>query len=70
MDEEEKGDKQDAIADDGALCTAPDPTGFFPDLEDTGACSVAVAVRVRPLVGKELASGSKKVCISPPLEPN
>jgi len=31
-----------------------------------------VAIRVRPLVGRELSSGNKKVCISAPVipEPN
>ena len=30
------------------------------------ACSVAVAVRVRPLVGSELSEGTRKLCISQP----
>jgi hypothetical protein len=37
--------------------TAPNPDGFFPDLRDENACSVSVAVRVRPFVGRELAGG-------------
>ena len=45
--------------------TAPNPDGFFADLND-GACSVSVAVRVRPLVGKELSEGARKECVFPP----
>ena len=39
------------------VTTASNPDGFFPDLTDENACSVAVAVRVRPLVGRELTGG-------------
>ena len=64
-----KGDQPDDQANDGgAAGTAIDAAGFFPVLEGSDACSVAVAVRVRPLVGRELATGSRKVCISAPLE--
>ena len=53
--------------------TAVNPDGFFADLTDSvslilsdnfqDACSVAVAVRVRPLVGRELTEGNRKECI-------
>ena len=41
-------------------------------LDNSEACAVSVAVRVRPLVGRELSSGNEKVCISSPVipEPN
>ena len=38
------------------------PNGFFADTSDADACSVAVAVRIRPLIGRELRQGSK-ICI-------
>lgn len=45
------------------VTTASNPDGFFPDLTDENACSVAVAVRVRPLVGRELTGGQQKECV-------
>ena len=42
------------------------PYGFFPELNNSDACSVAVAVRVRPLVGRELTEGNRKLCINAP----
>ena len=39
--------------------TAPNPEGFFAELTDSDACSVAVAVRVRPLIGRELTEGNR-----------
>jgi len=42
--------------------TKPNPNGFFADTSDANACSVAVAVRIRPLIGKELREGSK-ICV-------
>jgi len=42
------------------------PYGFFPELNNSDACSVAVAVRVRPLVGRELTAGNRKLCINAP----
>ena len=40
----------------------PNPNGFFADTGDANACSVRVAVRIRPLIGKELREGSK-ICV-------
>ena len=40
----------------------PNPDGFFADTGDANACSVRVAVRIRPLIGKELRSGDK-ICV-------
>ena len=34
--------------------TQPNPDGFFADTGDSKACTVRVALRVRPLIGKEL----------------
>ncbi len=48
--------------------TVPNADGFFADLEDNDACSVAVAVRVRPLVGRELTSGNRREVIVAPLD--
>ena len=42
--------------------TKPNPDGFFPDLGDATACSVRVAVRARPLIGKELFERST-ICV-------
>ena len=42
--------------------TKPNPHGFFADTSDPTACSVRVAVRIRPLIGKELREGSK-ICV-------
>ena len=42
--------------------TQPNPDGFFPDLGDATACSVRVAVRARPLIGKELFERST-ICV-------
>ena len=44
----------------------PNPNGFFPNFTGTDACSVAVALRVRPLVGRELTEGNRKICINQP----
>jgi hypothetical protein len=66
----EKGNQPDDQANDaGPALTAVDPAGFFPQLEAQDACSVCVAIRVRPLVARELNSGNKKVCISSPVVP-
>ena len=42
--------------------TKPNPNGFFADTSDPNACSVRVAVRIRPLIGKELREG-QKICV-------
>ena len=42
--------------------TQPNPNGFFADTGDANACSVRVALRVRPLIGKELRERSA-ICI-------
>ena len=42
--------------------TQPNPDGFFADLSDANACSVRVALRVRPLIGKELYERST-ICV-------
>ena len=34
--------------------TQPNPDGFFADTKNQAACSVRVALRVRPLIKKEL----------------
>ena len=34
--------------------TKPNPNGFFSETKSEKACSVCVAVRVRPLIGREL----------------
>jgi hypothetical protein len=34
--------------------TSPNPNGFFAETKSEKACSVCVAVRVRPLIGREL----------------
>lgn len=44
--------------------THANPDGFFPDLTDENSCSVAVAVRVRPMVGRELSNGIQKECVT------
>ena len=51
------------IEEDNSGLTSPNPDGFFSDLENNDACSVAVAVRVRPLVGRELTSGNGREVI-------
>lgn len=38
----------------------PDPLGFFADTKDNNSCSVKVAVRARPLIGKESNEG---ICV-------
>ena len=38
------------------------PNGFFADTSDPTACSVRVAVRIRPLIGKELRERSA-ICL-------
>lgn len=42
--------------------TEPNPDGFFADTSDANACSVRVAVRIRPLIGKELRERSA-ICV-------
>jgi len=54
-----KGDSA-APDDDASGPSAPNAEGFFPELADSDACSVAVAVRVRPLVGRELSEGNRR----------
>lgn len=40
------------------------PEGFFNDLTSQNACSVRVAVRVRPLIGRELKEGAgARTCV-------
>eukprot|EP00347_Sterkiella_histriomuscorum_P016618 403352497 len=40
------------------------PEGFFSDLTNNNACTVRVAVRVRPMVGRELyEGGAQKICV-------
>lgn len=51
------------IEEESGAKTMPNPEGFFADLEDMDACSVAVAVRVRPLVGRELTAGNRREVI-------
>lgn len=43
--------------------TESKPEGFFADTEDSG-CSVKVAVRIRPMIGKEIREGNRKSCIT------
>jgi hypothetical protein len=43
--------------------TEPNPDGFFSDILNSQACSVRVALRVRPLSDKEIFEKSK-VCIT------
>ena len=43
--------QQDAVEDE---MTQPNPDGFFADTQNQAACSVRVALRVRPLIKKEL----------------
>lgn len=38
------------------------PDGFFNELSQN-TCSVRVAVRVRPLIGRELTEGSHRTCV-------
>lgn len=42
--------------------TKPDPNGFFAETKSEKACSVAVAVRVRPLIGRELVA-NEHICV-------
>lgn len=42
--------------------TQPKFDGFFADLDDA-SCTVKVAVRIRPLIGKELREGDGQSCI-------
>ena len=42
--------------------TQPNPDGFFAETTDSNACSVRVAVRVRPLIGKEKYENSS-ICV-------
>ena len=69
MEDEKRPEEEGQIPMDGngddQEETKPNPEGFFSNLEDPEACSVAVAVRVRPLVGKELTEGNKKLCVYP-----
>lgn len=41
--------------------TQPNPDGFFAETSDAGACSVRVALRVRPLIAHEIEGG--KICV-------
>ena len=43
--------------------TEPNPDGFFADIQNSQACSVRVALRVRPLSDKEIFEKSR-VCIT------
>lgn len=45
-----------------ATGTRPDPNGFFSETKSEKACSVCVAVRVRPLIGRELVV-HERVCV-------
>ena len=45
------------------VLTESKPEGFFADTEDS-SCSVKVAVRIRPMIGKELREGNRKSCIT------
>jgi len=49
------------VADEELAGSQPNPNGFFADVANAQACSVAVAVRIRPLIGKELRNGDKIV---------
>ena len=40
--------------DDSVRATQPNPDGFFAETSSQAACSVRVALRVRPLIKKEL----------------
>ena len=62
-DNEENEANNEVAADGGSQ---PNPNGFFADYTSgSGACSVAVAVRVRPFVGRELTEGTRKEIIFP-----
>jgi hypothetical protein len=39
--------------------TKPNPNGFFAETKSEKACSVSVAVRVRPLIGRELVANER-----------
>ncbi len=45
------------------MLTEPKFEGFFADADDS-SCSVKVAVRVRPMIGKEVREGNRKSCIT------
>jgi len=45
------------------VLTESKPEGFFADSEDS-SCSVKVAMRIRPMVGKEIREGNRKSCIT------
>ena len=49
-------------AEEEVIGTQPNPDGFFADTGDANACSVRVALRVRPLIGKELYERST-ICV-------
>lgn len=53
------------IDDDRFALSEANPDGFFSDLTNENACSVAVAVRVRPLISRELHEGTRKECVFP-----
>ncbi|CAI2359358.1 unnamed protein product [Moneuplotes crassus] len=46
---------------DGYIETPVNPDGFFNEINNKGACSVRVALRVRPLIAHEIANG--KICV-------
>ena len=55
------GEQEDQVAESRKLSeseqvvtTKPNPNGFFAETKSEKACSVGVAVRVRPLIGREL----------------
>ena len=54
--------EQKAAQPEEEVGSKPNPNGFFADTSDANACSVRVAVRIRPLIGKELREGSK-ICV-------
>lgn len=45
-----------------ALGSKPVPNGFFPEIDNSQACSVRVAVKCRPLLHRELSERSS-VCL-------
>ena len=52
----------DSPEDPSQAFTQPNEEGFFPDTKSANACSVRVALRVRPLIGKELVQ-NEHVCV-------
>lgn len=43
--------------------TKPTEHGFFAEIKDSNACSVRVAVRVRPLINRETVLGENNLCL-------